>query len=63
MDIGKPIFIKLGVCGEILGSAFTADSSQNRLLIAAVSADVNSELIVQREDDASIEWEERDMLL
>lgn len=38
-----------------MGSVFKVDSSQNKLLIAAGWADVNSGLIVKREKDDSIE--------
>lgn len=46
---------EMGVCGEILGSVLKADNSQNKLLVAAGSADVNSGLIVQREKDDSVD--------
>lgn len=46
---------EMGVCEESSGAVSKLDGCQNRLLMAAGAADVNSGLIVQREEGDRIE--------
>lgn len=54
---------EMGVCEEISGAVSKLGSCHNRLLMAAGAADVNSGLIVQREEGDHIEREEGNTLL